>query len=222
MILILNHKANLTFEEIKEYEKKLRKYNVIVMPSNCYLSLFQKGKYILASQDISEFNDTNVSGEINGKQLKSLNVKYCLIGHSNRRILLKETNATIKNKLNECLKNNLIPICCIGELNDVDELKTQIDLYLNILKDREFYIVYEPVNNIGKSNPNLSNVKTNIKFIKEYIKDNYNLEVNIIYGGGVNINDLDELCNIEEIDGLIICTDALNFNDLKSIIEKTN
>ena len=222
MILILNHKANLTFEEIKEYEKKLRKYNVIIMPSNCYLSLFQKGKYILASQDISEFNDTNVSGEINGKQLKSLNVKYCLIGHSNRKILLKETNETIKNKLNECLKNNLIPICCIGELNDVDELKTQIDLYLNILKDKEFYIVYEPVNNIGKSNPNLSNVKTNIKFIKKYIQDNYNLEVNIIYGGGVNINDLDELCNIEEIDGLIICTDALNFNDLKLIIEKTN
>ena len=55
MQLIYNHKANLTKEEIIKYEKKLRKYNVIVLPSTCFLPFFNKGKYILGSQDISEF-----------------------------------------------------------------------------------------------------------------------------------------------------------------------
>ena len=49
MILILNNKANINYEEIKYYEKQLRKYNIIILPSACYLPLFQKGKYILGA-----------------------------------------------------------------------------------------------------------------------------------------------------------------------------
>ena len=46
MQLIFNHKSNLTYNEIIKYEKKLRKYNVIVLPSTCFLPFFNKGKYI--------------------------------------------------------------------------------------------------------------------------------------------------------------------------------
>ena len=79
MIIIINHKNNLNLNEIKKYERKLRKYKVIVLPTTCYLSLFQKSNYILGSQDISRYDNKCITGEIDGKQLKSLNVKYCLI-----------------------------------------------------------------------------------------------------------------------------------------------
>ena len=225
MILILNHKANLNFKEIKEYEKKLRKYNVIIMPSMCYLSLFQKGKYKLASQDISAYNNNNITGEINGKQLKSLNIKYSLVGHSDRRVYINENNDDIKNKINECLNNNIIPLCCIGEFSEntkEKELKEQIDVYLSEIKNNKIYIVYEPVNNIGSKNPNLKDIEKNITFIKEHINTKRNLNVKIIYGGGINTNNIKDILNIKGIDGLIISTDSLSFENFKKIYKETN
>ena len=222
MQLIYNHKANLTKEEIIKYEKKLRKYNVIVLPSTCFLPFFYKGKYILGSQDISEFEESNRTGEINGKSLKSLNVKYCLVGHSERRIHNKETNESLINKLNNCKKYDIIPLYCIGEKNNVNELNEQIDLYLNNVNVEKAHIIYEPVKNIGSNEINIEEIKNNIKYITSYIKEKYNKDIDLIYGGGVNINNIEQLKNIKEIDGLILSRDALGINNLDKIYKITN
>lgn len=221
MILILNNKANLTYEEIKTYERKLRKYNLIILPTNCYLPVFQKGKYILGSQDISEFKENDRTGEINGKQLKSLNVKYSLIGHSERRLYNKEDNITLINKLDRCYENDIIPMYCIGEKNNsYDELIKQIDLVENRFNDKKILYIYEPIDNIGKIDPNLEDLENKINFIKEYIKDMYNKDITLIYGGGVNSYNIDFIKSIENIDGIIVSTDSLNLNHLKKINEK--
>lgn len=224
MILILNNKANLSLEEIKYYEKKLRKYKVIVCPSMCYLPLFQKGKYLLGSQDVSEFKEENRTGEINGKQLKSLNVKYCLIGHSERRLYNKETNDTLLNKLIRCFENNIVPLYCVGETNNENkelELKQELDLVLNNFKDKEIYIIYEPLNNIGNENPDFDSLEETINFIKQYIKEKNSNSIKIIYGGGVNKDNIKLLTKIKELDGLIISTNSLKVDSLKDLYEKT-
>ena len=224
MILILNNKANLSLEEIKYYEKKLRKYKVIVCPSMCYLPLFQKGKYLLGSQDVSEFKEENRTGEINGKQLKSLNVKYCLIGHSERRLYNKETNDTLLNKLIRCFENNIVPLYCVGETNNENkelELKQELDLVLNNFKDKEIYIIYEPLNNIGNENPDFDSLEETINFIKQYIKEKNSNSIKIIYGGGVNKDNIKLLTKIKELDGLIISTNSLKVESLKDLYEKT-
>ncbi|MBE6157066.1 MAG: triosephosphate isomerase [Firmicutes bacterium] len=222
MILILNNKANLTYKEAKYYEKCLRKYNLIIFPTNCYLPIFKKGKYILGSQDISEFKELNRTGEINAKQLKSLNVKYSLIGHSERRIYNKENNITILNKLERCFENDITPLYCIGDINDTyDELIKQIDVVENRFSDKEIIYVYEPINNIGNLNPNLNNLEDKIKFIKEYIKDNYYKDIKLIYGGGINISNINDIKNINSIDGIIISSESLNLEHVKSIYVKT-
>ena len=224
MILILNNKANLSLEEIKYYEKKLRKYKVIVCPSMCYLPLFQKGKYLLGSQDISEFEEENRTGEVNGKQLKSLNVKYCLIGHSERRIYNKETNETLLNKIIRCFENNIVPLYCIGESNIENkeiELRQELDLVLNNFKEKELYIVYEPLNNIGNENPDFDSLEETINFIKQYIKERDSNSIKIIYGGGVNKDNIKLLTKIKELDGLIISTNSLKVESLKDLYEKT-
>ena len=224
MILILNNKSNLTLEEIKYYEKKLRKYKVIVCPSMCYLPLFQKGKYLLGSQDISEFEEENRTGEVNGKQLKSLNVKYCLIGHSERRIYNKETNETLLNKIIRCFENNIVHVYCIGESNIENkeiELRQELDLVLNNFKEKELYIVYEPLNNIGNENPDFDSLEETINFIKQYIKERDSNSIKIIYGGGVNKDNIKLLTKIKELDGLIISTNSLKVESLKDLYEKT-
>lgn len=222
MQLIYNHKANLTKEEIIKYEKKLRKYNVIVLPSTCFLPFFNKGKYILGSQDISEFEENNRTGEINGKSLQSLNVKYCLVGHSERRIYNKETNESLINKLNNCKKYDIIPLYCIGEKNNVSELNEQIDLYLNNLNFEKIHIIYEPVKNIGSNEINIEEIKNNINYITSYIKEKHNIDIHLIYGGGVNLNNIEQLKMIKEIDGLILSRDALDIKNLDKIYKITN
>lgn len=224
MILILNNKANLTLEEIKQYERKLRKYNLIVLPTTCYLSLFQKGKYILGSQDVSEFEETNRTGEINAKQLQSINVKYCLIGHSERRIYNKETEEIILNKINRCFENNIVPLYCIGESNNENkelELKQELDLILNNYNDKEFYILYEPLNNIGNENPYLDTLEETINFIRKYIKEKTSKNIKLIYGGGVNNSNIEYITKIKELDGIIISTESLKTDTLKNIYKKT-
>lgn len=223
MILILNNKANLTYEEVKFYEKHLRKYNVIVLPAFCYLPLFKKGKYILGSQDISEFSEFTRTGEINGKQLKSLNVSFSLVGHSERRIYNKEDNNTIINKIERCIENNITPLYCITEIKDkkIDELINQIDVVENKFNNKNIIYVYEPIQNIGNINPDLNDIEERLNFIKSYIKENYQKDITLIYGGGINSSNIEYIKNIKDLDGIIISTDSLNLENLKYIYDNT-
>lgn len=219
MLIILNHKSNFKYEEIIKYEKQIRKMNVIVLPSTCYLPIFRKGKYKLGSQDISEFKEKSLTGEIIGEQLNSLNIKYCLIGHSERRQYNKESNNTIIDKINNCISNNIIPIYCIGEMYDEDRLNNQIDLVLKKYNN-EILLAYEPIENIGKDNPNLDKVEETINYIKNYIKDKYNKNIKLIYGGGVNKDNINKIKNIKNIDGILLSTESLNIKHLKTIYKE--
>ena len=73
-MIVINHKSNLNIDEIIEYEKNIRDLDIIIMPTLCYLPIFKNGSYKLGSQDISEFKEKARTGEINGEQLKSMNV----------------------------------------------------------------------------------------------------------------------------------------------------
>lgn len=222
MIVIINHKTNFLYENIKSYEKKLRKYDVIILPSACYLSLFKKGKYILGAQDISSYDDLVKTGEITGKELKSLNTSYVLIGHSERRIYNNETNNILKQKIKNAQNNNIIPLYCIGDENkdNFEALKNQLDLFIENYKGNIYYIIYEPIYNINNNNPDLSNIDNHIKYIKDYLQTKNIANYKIIYGGGVNKNNIEILKQNKNLDGIIISKVGLNIKDLDYIYKK--
>ena len=69
----------------------------------------------LCSQDIAGMTRKH-TGAISGELLIEMNVdKFCIVGHSERRLFYKEDNQIIKDKLIECLKSNINPILCVGE-----------------------------------------------------------------------------------------------------------
>lgn len=213
-MIVINHKSNLNIKEIIEYEKQIREMDIIIMPSLCYLPLFQKGIYKLGSQDISEFKEKARTGEINGEQLQSMNVKFNLIGHSERRMYNGESNETMKIKFNNCLENGITPIYCIGA-----NVEKEIDLAFETNND-EIIFAYEPLENIGNSKPNLDFVEKRMKFIKEYIENKYNKDIKLLYGGGVNINNIDEILNMKFHEGVLVSSDALKIENLKIIYNK--
>ena len=222
MLVIINHKTNFLYENIKSYEKKLRKYDVIVLPSTCYLPLFKKGKYILGAQDISSYDDLVKTGEVTGKELKSLNTSYVLIGHSERRIYNNEIDDILKQKIKNAQNNNIIPLYCIGDENkeNFEVLKNQIDLFIENYKGNIYYIIYEPIYNINNNNPDLSTIDNHIKYIKDYLQTKNISNYKIIYGGGVNKNNIEILKQNESLDGVIISKAGLNIKDLDYIYKK--
>ena len=216
MQIFVNHKANLNYEEIKRYEEKIRNLDLVVMPSISYMTLFQNGLYKLGSQDISEYKDTNMTGEINARQLKSLNVKYSLIGHSDLRNYKNVTDESVFKKLKICLDNNIIPIYCIGykDNSDANEIISEINKVLDIIEDNNVIIAYEPKENIGVKSIDLNLINDNINIIRSHIKDKNNIK--LLYGGGVNIINV-EVIKKFDIDGILLSTESLNIDNLLKI-----
>ena len=93
-LYVLNHKMNLQYEELEIYLKKLNelstKNQIILSPSTLYLDYCRKNtKYHLCAQNAYYQEKGAYTGEVSFKQLKSLNIKYAIIGHSERRNIFK-------------------------------------------------------------------------------------------------------------------------------------
>lgn len=225
-MLILNLKMHLNKEEIEDFENYIYNKNIIVLPEYPYLPFFQRGKYKLGSQDVSKFKDGAFTGEVNAKCLKSLNVKYSLIGHSERKQNFNETLKDLTDKIQNVIDEDIIPIYCVDrDLFD----KRQDPEYKNIEKQLEaipsntkyIIIVFEPSYIIGNTEmiPDIDEISKTITKIKEYLIER-NINHTILYGGGVSKSNVDEILNIKGIEGTIICSSIFNKDEFEYIYNK--
>ncbi|MBT4217878.1 MAG: triose-phosphate isomerase, partial [Flavobacteriales bacterium] len=179
------------------------KVEVVFAPS--FIHLYKVNKMCLnldkvntASQNVSKEERGAFTGEISAEIIRSANVKYTIIGHSERREYFKETNEDLKQKVDVSLENNLEVIFCCGEsFNQREEeghfdwIKTQISESLFHLSSNDFskiVIAYEPIWAIGTGITASSDQAEEIhKFIREIIAQKYGDElannISILYGG---------------------------------------
>ena len=234
--LISNLKANFTLDDMKIYKNAIlnidaKKINYIVCPSTPFLYLFNGSDINLGAQDVSQFQKGAYTGEVTAKQLSSIGCSYAIVGHYERRKYFHDTDKVIITKINNCLKNDIKVIFCIGEsLNDLrnNEVLSSIEYQLiNILNELDhddlnnIIIAYEPLWAIGtKSIPNNKAITSTVKFIKKIIKSYYKIDLPIVYGGSIDEFNVDEIKKIKEIDGLMIGASSLNVNSLIKIINK--
>ncbi len=226
-LIVTNFKMNLSKEEVLEYKKIVENSdikNLIISPSNIYLDLMSSNKYDLCAQNGYYEDFGTHTGEVSFKQLKSLGVKYSLIGHSETRNMLNED---IPLKLKACINNGIVPILCVG--NDINEKDTSklfciLDKELKILsglKINDIIIAYEPTWAIGTGvTPSLENIKSVHTYIKNVLSKVYNIKCKVIYGGSVNMSNIKEICSIEEVDGVLIGSSSLNPNNLLKMYNK--
>lgn len=212
-------------EGLKEIETKNTK--LIVCFSAPYLMAANSHNYDLGSQDITSLIEETVTGEITGYQLANLDVRYVLVGHSERRIWKKEINIDFINKITEAQNNNLKVIYCIGESlkerenNQTKEvLEKQILEVLNNINLKNLIIAYEPVWAIGTGNtPTKEEIKETVTFINKVIKDNYDLKFPLLYGGSINLDNINEFATITELDGFLIGGASLDYQNVQKIID---
>jgi len=159
------------------------------------------------------------TGEVSAPMLADLGVTYAILGHSERRHILGETDAQVYSKVKAALGSGLLPIVCVGETleqreagrtNDV--VSTQFHGSLGELSEEEFAIItiaYEPVWAIGTGKvatpEQAEEVHSNLRNV---IESRYNSSVaaavRIQYGGSVKPDNVTELMAQENIDGALV------------------
>lgn len=173
------------------------------------------------------------TGEVSGKMLKVIGVKYVIIGHSERRQYFAETDESVNKKIKAAFENNLNPIVCVGEtLEQREEGKTeeiitnQTRLALEGLTNEQVkntIIAYEPIWAIGTGKTATSEDANNsIKAIRKEIEKNYGKEVAeeviIQYGGSVKSQNAKELFTTSDIDGGLVGGASLKVEEFSKIV----
>lgn len=212
--LIFNQKAYLNYEDVIILKRKLKRFckKIIIAPSNVYIPYFKK-KFVVCAQDLSSVSNGAYTGEVTGEQLKSMDVKYTLIGHSERRQYFDHDNQEFVNKIRKAQEAKIKVIYCVGE--DTKENYEQLNAQLELVKDcKDIIIAYEPYYMID------SNKKIDVEYINntlDYIRNYFEIQPDIIYGGSVNLENLDSLKQLKT-NGYIIGSCSTNFEAIKAIV----
>ncbi|MEX1013755.1 MAG: triose-phosphate isomerase [Candidatus Paceibacterota bacterium] len=185
-------------------------------------------KVSLAAQNVFWEDEGAYTGEVSAKQLKSLGVKYVIIGHSERRSN-GETDIEINKKIKLVIEKGLIPILCIGESKKVRDdgvekvknfIEEQIKKDTKNINVNELVIAYEPIWAIS-SNDNArpatpDNIKEMIAFIKEITSES----INVLYGGSVNPGNVKDFTSLNDLNGFLVGGASLRPKEFISIYKE--
>lgn len=239
-----NWKMNKNIDEAMELVINLQDYaddfskevKVILAPPALYLAnmeLIESEFFLLAAQNCSEHDYGAFTGEISPAMLHSMNIPYCIIGHSERRQYFHETDEVIRKKVDACLRNYLAPIFCCGEQLEqrkaekhFETVDTQVSAalyHLSAEQMKKVVIAYEPVWAIGTgvtaSNEQAEEMHA---FIRSSIAKKYSAElaenISILYGGSVNAANSKELFACPNVDGGLVGGASLKAKDFAQII----
>ncbi len=241
-LLVANWKMNKnsrdTLDFMVEFSKLLGKKkikaDIVICPpfTSLFLRAKTKNKNInFGAQNIFSENSGSFTGEISPLMIKDF-CSYIIIGHSERRNLFSETNTMINKKIAASVNNKLIPILCVGEqLHEREEKNTKnvIEHQLNSCLDNikvdgdNLVIAYEPVWAIGTGNEATNEqIDEVVSFIRDRISQMYSEDVSkkikILYGGSVNLNNIQAIMNISGVDGALIGGASLNPENFHKMI----
>ena len=245
-IAAANWKMNLTFQqgeklldEILAAEIKLKDHQktIFAVPFP-YLTMTRsevadEKNYYPAAQNCYHKKSGAFTGEVSAEMLHSLNINYCVVGHSERREYFHETNATLAEKVNLCLENFITPIFCCGEALAIRDAGTQNDFVAQQLEESLFHlhadkiktivIAYEPIWAIGTGKTATTEQAQEMHaHLRSILAGQYGdaiaNEIPILYGGSVKSNNARELFTCPDVDGGLVGGASLLAADFIQII----
>ena len=184
----------------------------------------------LGAQDLSKFDSGAYTGEVSGAFLKKLEVKYVLIGHSERRQYHAENDETVQAKTASAFRHGIVPVICVGET--LEELETEgqsavpVRQTLAALAGHEkmgdFVIAYEPVWAIGTGKVATPEEAAAVcGKIREAIAAEHGPEIadatRILYGGSVKANNVAGFLRSSEVDGVLVGGASLDAEEFSGI-----
>ncbi len=187
----------------------------------------------IGAQNINPHDNGQYTGEISPLMLKEIGVRLVMIGHSERRHVMKETDLEENEKVLSALKHGFITLLCIGETleqkhyNLSDEvLRTQLKIGLHGVTNEQLsslWIAYEPVWAIGTDGIPATAEYADEKHmvIKQCLFELFGEEskkIPVLYGGSVNLENANGLIAKPHIDGLFVGRSAWYANGFDTLI----
>lgn len=240
-----NWKSNELFSQadelINDIAEGLREFDntdvdVIVCPPFPYLELVgdasEDVEFFVGAQNVSKFDNGAFTGEVSAKMLQSMNIDYCIVGHSERRKYFNETNQDVAEKVNKLLEADINPIVCVGESLEQREAGTHFELIRSQVSEGLFHldceqikrtvIAYEPVWAIGTGKTATKEQAQEVHaFIRAMLAEKYSddvaQEISILYGGSCNAKNARELFAQTDVDGGLIGGASLKAADFIEI-----
>jgi triosephosphate isomerase len=188
----------------------------------------------VGAQNCSEHESGAYTGEVSALMLKSMNVPYVILGHSERRQYFGEDGKLLAKKIDVALKHDLTPIFCCGEPLEVREknghealVKQQVEeslFHLEAASLKKVVIAYEPVWAIGTGKTATAQQAQEMHaVIRKHLSSKYgqNLadDISILYGGSVNAANAKELFSCPDVDGGLVGGASLKSREFTEIIK---
>ncbi|SMQ48169.1 unnamed protein product [Zymoseptoria tritici ST99CH_3D7] len=221
-----NFKMNGTISGIKDIIHHLNdakldpNTEVVVSPPALYLLLARehlRSGIEVAAQNVFDKPNGAFTGEISVSQLKDSNITWAILGHSERRTIIKESDDFIASKTKTALDGGLSVILCCGETleqREADKTKevvlSQLAAVSKVTQDwKNIVVAYEPVWAIGTGKVASEEQAEEVhKWIREWIEKELGKEAaektRIIYGGSVNEKNASSLAKQSNIDGFLV------------------
>ena len=184
----------------------------------------------LGSQNLHHEAKGAFTGEVSPTMLTGM-CQYAIVGHSERRTLFGEDDATVNRKALAALTHGLNPILCVGEtLQEREAGKTdrvltrQVTLGLEgVAADADFVVAYEPVWAIGTGKAaSASDAESAIALIRRTIAEQLSPQAaertRILYGGSVKASNIRDFMASDEIDGALVGGASLDAQEFAGIV----
>ncbi len=246
-LIIANWKMNFDTQQASLYLHRLskevavhRNIEVVIAPSLLTLQPLSLDidhrKFKLAAQNAFQKDQGAYTGEVSFAMLNGI-AKYCIIGHSERRIYFNEDLETVAAKVASAIRNNIIPILCIGE-NKTERvaretkkvIHDQLVTALAGLTSEEvakIVIAYEPIwaiSTFGGEIAQPNEIQKDIDYIIFQLSELYGSvvahQVQIIYGGSVNSDSVTSYLSLDGCHGALVGGASLNYSEFAKIINK--
>lgn len=233
---MLPNEAISFIEELAPLVKNTQNEVVLCVPyTDLFYSLLtaQNTNIKIGAQNMHFEESGAYTGEVSGKMLKSINVEYVIIGHSERRQYFNETDETVNKKIKAAFQYGLKPIICVGETLEQREsgkteeiITKQTELALEGLSKEQVentIIAYEPIWAIGTGKTaTKEDANNSIKAIRDKIAQIYGQTVAdrviIQYGGSVKSTNAKELFEMSDIDGGLVGGASLKAEEFSKIV----
>ena len=239
-IIVGNWKMNKTIAEAVEFvdaiEPKLHDgadFGVATSFLALQESIKHADKLIVAAENCHFAESGAFTGEVSIPMLKELGLKWCIVGHSERRQMFGDTDETVNKKVRALVANGITPIMCCGETLETFEageteawVRGQVKAGLDGLTAEEvgnLVIAYEPIWAIGTGkNATKEIAEATCAIVRDEVRKNFGEEaaekVRVQYGGSVKPDNIAEYMAMEDIDGALIGGASLKVDSFEAII----
>ena len=202
-----------------KFDKKFsKKYTIVITPPHTLLQSYSKfflnKKISIGAQNCYHKDNFGANtGAISSLMIKSVGAQYVIVGHSDNRSE-GDTDAMLKSKVENSLRNKLKVVFCIGENKEHKLNKKTFEVLENQIKNvleekfnfKNIIVAYEPIWSIGTGQiPKIDDLLKTTVFIKKILKSIFKKSSpSVLYGGSVDGKNIGQFKKLNGIDGFLI------------------